>query len=407
MMNYSRMNIFKNRRGSALVFLAILFSSLASMMALFIHISEKNAIDSAVQSLGRIWGNSILAEYDLNLYERYHLLAYYGEIRETEEKLNFYVRESLGHKAKIKYEGVYFDPFDYALTDIDILKEQIKKACLSSAVSEPIGICPDEKPYKPASDRKIMNRSIIKALPSYGRDDINFIDRIKKLAKSLGSLDNLIKEGTDTYSLIKYIEANFYNARRLNEDDRSFFRYEEEYIICGKDSDASNLNGVKTRIIAIREVLNLLYIESDPDMQAKILALAELTGPVTPAAQQAIGAAWALAESINDYRLLINGEKIPLRKDKKSWATDIDAISSGMEEGYVNPGSNRGNTYEDYLLFFINMINQEIKYMRIMDLIQINMKYCYYSDFLLEDYFAGLTYEVNVNKKAYKFENGY
>ena len=45
--------------------------------------------------------------------------------------------------------------------------------------------------------------------------------------------------------------------------------------------------------------------------------------------------------------------------------------------------------------------------LRMMDLIQINLKYLYLDNFLLKDYYTGLKYEMNVNNKKYEFEEAY
>lgn len=60
-----------------------------------------------------------------------------------------------------------------------------------------------------------------------------------------------------------------------------------------------------------------------------------------------------------------------------------------------------------YLHVLLSGVSQETKVLRMMDLIQINLKYLYLDNFLLKDYYTGLKYEMNVNNKKYEFEEAY
>ena len=95
-----------------------------------------------------------------------------------------------------------------------------------------------------------------------------------------------------------------------------FFKYELEYILAGKASDEGNLKSTRNRIIAIREAMNIAYINQNPQMRDLALTIAELISSpaAAPATQQALIAAWAYAESVNDYRLLVHGKKVPLMR---------------------------------------------------------------------------------------------
>ena len=50
---------------------------------------------------------------------------------------------------------------------------------------------------------------------------------------------------------------------------------------------------------------------------------------------------------------------------------------------------------------------EETKILRIMDLIQINMKYLYRDDFLLEEYNSGISYVMEINNRQYEFDEDY
>ena len=62
-------------------------------------------------------------------------------------------------------------------------------------------------------------------------------------------------------------------------------------------------------------------------------------GPTAVATQKALLAAWALAESGNDYKLLIEGYRIPLIKTEETWAVDLQSILENKEEGMIYTGN--------------------------------------------------------------------
>ena len=160
-------------------------------------------------------------------------------------------------------------------------------------------------------------------------------------------------------------------------------------------------------------------------MQAETLAAAEVLtpGPQAVLTQKLLDTGWALAESENDYRQLYNGRKVPLVKDSGSWAVSLEAIVKGglrklneedSEElelnkrvNYIEPESNKGNTYRDYLDIMICAMGENTRLLRMMDLVQMNIQYCYYADFNLRDYNAGLCSQIGVNGNTYEIKKEY
>ena len=70
-------------------------------------------------------------------------------------------------------------------------------------------------------------------------------------------------------------------------------------------------------------------------------------------------------------------------------------------------GVDEGESYEDYLNFFLYFMDERLKLMRVMDLIQINNRYLYYSDFLLRNYNAGVFFQMKLNGRYYEFNKNY
>ena len=66
-----------------------------------------------------------------------------------------------------------------------------------------------------------------------------------------------------------------------------------------------------------------------------------------------------------------------------------------------------GLNYDEYLMIMIASLNDNIRLLRIMDLIQINMKYRYYADFNMMEYYTGVRFTIEANSKSHEFEDAY
>lgn len=80
---------------------------------------------------------------------------------------------------------------------------------------------------------------------------------------------------------------------------------------------------------------------------------------------------------------------------------------SAERVGYIRPEKMEGMEYEDYLRIIFGIVPEEIRLLRMMDLIQINMKYLYCGPFLLKDYYTGLEFSFRVNGRTYEFNEDY
>ncbi|MGI6177071.1 MAG: DUF5702 domain-containing protein [Eubacterium sp.] len=385
----------------------IFMVSFVSMVSVFINESRSAAIAGSVESLGRLWASSILGEYDRNLYDRFGLMGFYGTEREISEKLDTYADCSFKGKSYIEAGNCAAHLYEYSLTDIGEFRRQVSICGAASICEEPAcGI--SEEAIE--SDRSITDEYLLAMLPSEGRDDAALLSRVKNLFSGNSGVPDLLKAGTDMYFADRYIKHYFHNMMSEPSDD-SFLKYEQEYLICGRKSDTANRRGVKVRIVAVRESANLAYLETDEEKKAIALAAAELiaTPALAPAVQQTILLSWALAESVNDYEILIHGGKVPFVKTKENWATDFDSVNKEMPQDgfYIDNGCESGETYEDYLTLFITLMDTDVKYLRMMDLVQIDMQYGYYGNFFLKDYFTGLRYSIEVNGEEYEFEDEY
>ena len=202
---------------------------------------------------------------------------------------------------------------------------------------------------------------------------------------------------------------NFRNTYYAKENIDTYLFSEQEYVIAGRYSDEQNRKAVRNRIIAIREVMNTLYIEQNVEMQELLLAAgAVITAGYAPEEAAAVLAgAWALAESVNDYELLIRGKPVPVMKTESSWAVSLDNVINNIDSGCIDTGNRDGDNYNDYIVYLLCLLDDQTKLLRIMDLIQINMRYTYRGDFLVSEHYVGVNYLMNANGEVYEFEAKY
>lgn len=154
-------------------------------------------------------------------------------------------------------------------------------------------------------------------------------------------------------------------------------QYEVEYLIGGKSSDQDNLKAALGEILAIRTGLNYLHILSDSTKREAVhqLSLAIMGSFGLPQFAMILGlfiiGVWALAEAVQDIKILLKGGKVPLWKTEADWKTDLDSLlTSGMEE---DTEYTKGLDYEQYLRLALLVKDRRDKNLRMLDLIQINL----------------------------------
>lgn len=131
--------------------------------------------------------------------------------------------------------------------------------------------------------------------------------------------------------------------------------YEVEYLLGQKSSDKENLMAVITRILAIREAANFLYLLSDPIKMQQLEAMALTLGSsslnplVIEVIKLGIMTAWAFGESILDIRALLAGKKVPLLKSSDTWTLELENMELVSQKFSTAKESEWGLSYENYL----------------------------------------------------------
>ena len=413
--------ILNNKKGSVTIFLTMFFTGLIILILVFVGAARERALGSATENIGNLCAHSVLAEYDRDLFNRYGLLGFYGDSGFTEDRIKFYSEHAALGKNYVKGRVQDVHLQDYNLSNENVFLNQIRKTGkfleagkMKSFVfrnkNDDDYIDPELR-YREFSDGKdfgeINNQAIIGSLPSKGSDYSFSLVAWGKKFKDMNSFKDLAKKGSDEFFMNKYIDGYF----RYFIDDKkigdTFFKGEIEYIIFGGMSDYKNRRRTKAAIVGVREAVNYAWLNQNPEKKAAVEAVVHTISPGNIPLEQSILASWALAESENDYRLLIHGKPVPIKKTEETWAVDLQSVMENRAYNMIDTGNEEGYRYEDYIKVFLYLTDSRKKLLRIMDLIQINMKYLYNGDFLLQDYNEGLEFNLKVNGKNHLIESCY
>lgn len=218
-----------------------------------------------------------------------------------------------------------------------------------------------------------------------------FISGDKKISKrkisstAWGEVQTEKEEKTDLVEkglLILYANAHFKNfLSKIKEDDKKeALRYGLEYLIAGKESDEANLSSVANRIFGLRTIVWYGYFLTRKDKMAEAEAIAAAIASVLalPAAieiiKYGIVMGWSMDEARKEVKSLLKGEDIPLLPGK----------SEGVKL-----------KYQSFLDSFLVIASGKLP-VRMVKLIEQNIKLRYYQGFRADSMYAGVNGEVSV-----------
>ena len=186
--------------------------------------------------------------------------------------------------------------------------------------------------------------------------------------------------------------------------------YEQEYILCGKDSDKKNLEGAVLAIAGVRFGCNMTYLFTDVQkkQEAYNIALAALgfTGIITlvKALEYLILTAWAIGETVVDMKLLLKGDKVPLIKKREDWKLELGNMLGGVLDA-ESRSEQKGLDYSQYLTGMMLITNPQEKAFRSMALVEMHMIKEGVQGFLLKNYIYGMdisvTYHVGGRREIF------
>lgn len=182
----------------------------------------------------------------------------------------------------------------------------------------------------------------------------------------------------DSILFQQYLLSYFSNY--LNSNEGTYLSYEIEYLIGGKSSDIENLKEVVQQLLILRELANFLYLMSDVEKkeEARLLALTLAGATVNPiiieTVRMGILTAWAFGESVLDVRALLCGKKIPLLKSKELWTTNLIDLGMIGQDYQMAKESSWGLSYEQYLGILLLFRQETQNAMRAMDIQEITIR---------------------------------
>ena len=430
----------RNKKGSSAVLLAILFLGFAICLAGAIGVSRRLVVSSECETFGRLWTKAVLSEYDVHLMEDYSMMAYFGNDDEVTDKLNAYLKYSAQNKLDASIKGANADLTGFELGDPSNFRKAMELGFPGSAAAELISgsgrtfrDLDDENGYD-EEGRVINDRVVLDTLPSHGMGGSVSSDVLTEKTKSAGDENGLVSMLKGAGAEVLMIEKRFDNHVTKADDKNHLFVNEWEYIINGSPDDEENYIACRRILFIIRNALNLLAIYSDPEKVELIITVAEsiTPGPLGIVTQAIIAEAWAALETEEDLKDLYDDGRVPVIKTPEQWKTGLGAVLdstevmeklddeskelleekkdelSGLTGGITTVAQfSEGLNYDEYLMIMIMSLNDNVRLLRIMDLVQINMKYRYYRDFNLMEYYTGTRFSIEVNGKNHEFEDAY
>lgn len=402
------MKSYHEKKGAFTIFMTVIFSTIILFLGFIIKLSINVGISSSVDTLGNLFLNNVLSEYDVELKNRYGIIAVNVNDATLDEKVEYYSSKAFTGKKYIKYQGTKSDFSGYELIDGNVFLNEVSKIMLSNR--------------KPIIDNYFMDNN---------ETESNHFVRAKWIINSLPSkidskeIDRSILSEVSIYKYLFQYFKDYMNDRDLG---RTFFDNEIEYVITGTLDDNKARKEVFNKLLFLRNADNYAYLLKCEEKRKMAEVFAVLIAPeMVPEATAVILEAWALLESKNDIQLLYENEKVPLFKDDESWAItfknaksfifknkkeDMESLKDfdydeDYESSSIHPLVIKGNDYDDYLKLLLAKVPYDKKVYRMMDLIQLNMKYSYSSTFLLTDYKVGMNCKMKVNNKMYSFVSSY
>lgn len=182
----------------------------------------------------------------------------------------------------------------------------------------------------------------------------------------------------DNYLFRKYLLDNCGYYGKLK--DGSQLGYQMEYLLYGKSNDFDNLDAFAGQVFRARYVTNAIYLFSNSAKvnQAATLAATVTAGIGSPQLSEAVKLtilfSWCYAETIQDLRIIFDGNGVAWVKDDTTWnvpLSELLAFTSTLDSYHSVEG---GKTYYDYLSEYIFLKNEKILRMRLMDIIEMDIR---------------------------------
>ena len=160
---------------------------------------------------------------------------------------------------------------------------------------------------------------------------------------------------------------------------------EMEYLLNGKGSDYENLSEFITKLVVLREGLNLIYLYTDTAKrnEARAFVTSFLCVTANPALISVftffVLGVWALAQAIKDVKTLLSNGRVPIFHNSETWSMAIGSLLDFGQSRSVDAAdsSKKGLSYRDYLRTFLigeGILHQSEINKRMLSQIEKNIK---------------------------------
>lgn len=421
------------------IFAALSLMLVSAFLLALLEAARVTELSKIIQMNTASVTESLFAEYQIPLWKEYHLLLMPAEedgrlaIEEREQTGTLLSQENLTSQTLLSLQtsDVVLDQYRlitdangeaYLSAVASYMKNNISLEALQKMTSVYKSFCSMQAPKK-SSDHAITdalhstNNNNASKETSAPKADSNTERKLKgnplksvETARKSGILNQVISNDKtisaakiDTKDIVSKreleqgtmtdeVDCGWYDKVLMQQYLTTYFSdytnpktnhamsYELEYLLCGKESDAKNLEGVVIRLLAIREIANLTYLMTDTAKQNEAYAIATVLAGVTlnpgviEVVKYGILAAWAYAESVLDVRALLAGDKISIIKTSSDWTSDIYNLPMVFSTSQKAKSSNYGLSYEDYLGALLLFVNTETLAYRAMDLQEASVR---------------------------------
>lgn len=176
----------------------------------------------------------------------------------------------------------------------------------------------------------------------------------------------------------KYLfeKCGYYDAIK----DNSALDYQLEYLLYGNSEDIENLNDMAKQLLKVRYIINAAYLFSSSSKINEVTALAATvtTGignpQLTEAVKTTILFAWCYAESVQDLRILFDGNNVAGTKSDTTWNVGLSELLQFTSFLDVYDSPQTGISYQDYLAGFLSQKEEDVLLMRLMDIMEMDIQ---------------------------------
>lgn len=231
-------------------------------------------------------------------------------------------------------------------------------------------------------------------------------DFFERTFSSLTSLEDIvIKEKLyDRVAFYEYLKSHTTTYQSKEYQRGQVLMYEREYLLYGGLTDLENIQSAAMKLIGTRTGINYIGVLTNPSMRMKAEEFALMTVGFTQLpflvsfVKYMTLFIWAFEEALVETAALFMGKEIPVVKNGRDFLVRFEELLSISKEWVQQKAkmysSKKGADqigYEGYINIFLWLKSEDIRKLRMMDLIQENLRNEYEDSFRMKNCITGFT----------------